>query len=432
MFERLARSTAWPALLCAGAVALLSGCSANPITGRSQLMLVSEQSAIQGSASAYTNMITLQSRRKKVETGTERVERVRRITNDLIAQAVRFRPETAGWTWELTVIDDPKTVNAFCMAGGKMGIYTGFWDKFHATDDELAQVMGHEIGHALASHTREKMSVAMGVGIGTAILTGILAVRSNDPNVTRAGYATLTGAAALAITLPNSRDAETEADQIGIELAARAGFNPRAAVTLWERMGREEGGNSFEFFSTHPSPENRAARLNELVAMVEPLYQAAKANPPGPVPDFLGAPQPGAAAAPSRQAYATALAAEPQVMTFLSADFERFKRGETVFTCEFECALSYVNQKGTWLKLRAQQAWRDLAVSVLRVGYNNDLSYLLLGEAAAGLQLKEAAPVYYRKALEAQKAGRACGGMFNSCEGLDVPALAGAGAGVVR
>lgn len=290
-------------------------------------------------------------------------------------------------------------------------------------------MIGHEIGHAIASHTREKMSVAMGVGIGTAILTGILAARSNDANVARAGYLTIASAAALAITLPNSREAETEADQIGIELAARAGFDPRAAVTLWERMAKEEGGSSFEFFSTHPAPENRAVRLNELVARVEPLYLAAKANPPWPIPNFLGRPKPGEAAGPSRQEWAAKLAAEPQVMSFLSEDFERFKRCEAMFTCEFECGFGYVRQKGTWKQLRTKREWRELAVSVMRVAYNNDLSYLMLAEAATGLDLKDVAAVYYRRALEAQKLGRACGGVFSSCEGLEVQALATAGLG---
>ncbi len=417
------------ALAVVAGLLILGGCTANPITGRSQFMLVSEQSAIKGSASAYTGMVAQQSRQKKVETGTPRVERITQITNELIAQAVRFRPETASWQWELTVIDDPKIVNAFCMAGGKMGIYTGFWDKFHATDDELAQVMGHEIGHAIASHTREKMSIAMGVGFGSALIAGIVGARTNNSALAQAGYITAAGAAALAITLPNSREAEGEADQIGLELAARAGYNPQAAVELWQKMAKEEGGTAFEFFSTHPSPENRAVRLNELIKQVEPLYEGAKKNPPGPIPNFLGTPKQGDAAAPSRQEWAAKLAAEPQVMTFIAGDFERFKQGQTEFTCGFECGLAYTTQKGKWKQMRDKVAWRDLAVSVLRVGYDNDLSYFMLAEAAAGLGLRDAAVAYYRKALEAEKTGKGCAGGFNSCEGLDVLALASAALG---
>ena len=120
--------------------------------------------------SAYANMIGQFSKKNKVETGTPRAARVKEITNRLVAEAVRFRPDSANWAWEVQLIDEPKTVNAFCMAGGKMGIYTGFWEKLNATDDEIGNVMGHEIGHALASHTREKMSMAMTVGVGAAAL----------------------------------------------------------------------------------------------------------------------------------------------------------------------------------------------------------------------------------------------------------------------
>ena len=180
------------------------------------------------------------------------------------------------WAWEVKVIDDPKTVNAFCMAGGKMAIYSGMWEKLKATDDEIAQVMGHEIAHALADHTRERMSIAMTSAAATTAAAVAITVAGGDD---RAALA-LTGvqlASVVAIQLPNSREGEAEADQIGIELAARAGYDPKAAVTLWEKMGKEGGGPP-EFLSTHPSPQNRAARLAELGAQVAPLYEAAKAG----------------------------------------------------------------------------------------------------------------------------------------------------------
>src|SRR5689334_25373161 len=131
-------------------------------------MIVSEEQAIGSSAAAYSSMMGGLSKKKQIEDGTERSRRVRQITDRLIAQAVRFRPDSASWKWEVQVINDPKTVNAFCMAGGKMAIYTGMWEKLKATDDEIAQVMGHEIGHALASHTRERMSMAYTTTAGTA------------------------------------------------------------------------------------------------------------------------------------------------------------------------------------------------------------------------------------------------------------------------
>ncbi|MBX3650126.1 MAG: M48 family metallopeptidase [Burkholderiales bacterium] len=396
-------------------LALASGCATNTITGRSQLMLMSEESAIQGAVSAYSNMIGEFSKKNRVEVASPRVTRVREITNRLIAEAVRFRPDSAGWGWEVQVIDEPKTVNAFCMAGGKMGIYTGFWEKLKATDDEIANVMGHEIGHALASHTREKMSMAMTVGVSTALLS-VLASSRNDPGAYHRTQNTMALAAALAITLPNSRDAETEADQIGIELAARAGFDPRAAVTLWEKMAKE-GDSPAEFFSTHPSPENRAQRLQELVVKVDPLYQAAKSGKAaGPLPDFLGmAANERPVDGVSREEYAARVAAEPQVMTFVAEEFERFRKGEVLLNCTLECVFAYGYQRGAWKTMHDKNQWRELAVAVTKVGYFNDLSYFLLGEAATGLGFREVAKTYYARALEARKAGKTCEGAFNTC-----------------
>jgi len=257
---------------------LLTACQTSSLTGRSQYMVVSEQMAVSQSAAAYVQMMGELDKKKKIEAGTEREKRVREITDRLVAQAVRVRPDAKGWVWEVKVIDDPKTVNAFCMAGGKMAIYSGMWEKLKATDDEIAQVMGHEIAHALADHTRERMSIAMTSAAVTTAAAVAITVAGGDE---RAGLA-LTGAqlaSVLAIQLPNSRESEAEADQIGIELAARAGYDPKAAVTLWQKMGKEGGGPP-EFLSTHPSPQNRAARLAELGARVQPLYEAARAGRP--------------------------------------------------------------------------------------------------------------------------------------------------------
>ena len=255
---------------------LLAGCTASPLTGRTQYMVVSDQMAVSQSAAAYTQMMGELDKKKQIEAGTPRAQTVREITDRLVAQAVRVRPDAKHWAWEVKVIDDPKTVNALCMAGGKMAIYSGMWEKLKATDDEIAQVMGHEIAHALADHTRERMSIAMTSAAATTAAAVAITVAGGDD---RAALA-LTGvqlASVVAIQLPNSREGEAEADQIGIELAARAGYDPKAAVTLWQKMGKEGGGPP-EFLSTHPSPQNRAARLAELGAQVAPLYEAAKAG----------------------------------------------------------------------------------------------------------------------------------------------------------
>ena len=408
--------------LVLAAIVLVSGCATNSITGRSQLMLVSEDAAVKGSVSAYSNMMGQFSKKDQVETGTPRVARVREITNRLVAEAVRFRPDSSNWHWEVQVINDPKVVNAFCMAGGKMGIYTGFWEKARATDDEIANVMGHEIGHALASHTREKMSVAMTVSVGATLLAVALTARnSNDPNAFPIAQNTAALAAALAITLPNSRDAETEADRIGIELAARAGFDPRAAVTLWEKMAKQ-GDTPFEFFSTHPAPENRAQRLQALVTQVDPLYQRAKDNKTaGPIPDFIGQPSnEHVVGSTTREEYTARVAAEPEVMTFMAAEFERFRKGDVVLTCGYECVLGYGFQRSNWKTLHGKSQWRELAIAVMKTGYLNDLSYFLLGEAATGLGFRDTAKIYYARALEARKADKSCDGAFNTCEEFDI------------
>ena len=250
---------------------LLVACATSP-TGRRQLMLVSEESAISASKEAYAQTLKPLSEEGKVDNDPVVKQRVTTITERLVAQAVKMRPATARWEWSIKVIDDPEVVNAWCMAGGKMAIYTGLIDKLDATDDEIAQVMGHEISHALANHQAEKMSVAMASSVGV-IAVG---AASDRPGIAMSGAAL---AAALAIKLPNSRTAETEADRIGIELAAKAGYDPRAAVTLWQKMAKVGGGRMPQFLSTHPAPQNRQQTLNALVPQMMPYYQSKQPRP---------------------------------------------------------------------------------------------------------------------------------------------------------
>src|SRR6185436_5953262 len=150
-------------LLCAA----LGACATSP-TGRHQLSLVSEQSAIDASKEAYLTQMTDLNKSGKLVTDAAVTSRVNRITSRLVAQAIKVRPETEKWEWSVEVIDEPDTVNAWCMAGGRMAVYTGLLQKVMPTDDELAQVMGHEISHALANHTAERMSVAMATQVGVA------------------------------------------------------------------------------------------------------------------------------------------------------------------------------------------------------------------------------------------------------------------------
>jgi predicted Zn-dependent protease len=251
--------------------ALLAGCATSP-TGRRQLMLISEDSAIASSAAAYVQEVGKLKQEGKLSTDKALIQRVNGITERLVAQAVLWRPDSANWNWSVAVIDDPETVNAWCMAGGRMAIYTGLIGQIKPSDDEIAQVMGHEIGHALANHTAEKMSVAMASSIGVAAV----GVAADNKGAAMAGAA---AAAALAVTLPNSRTAETEADRIGIELAAKAGYDPAAAVTLWRKMNNLPGGQPPQFLSTHPSPENREQKLARLGPEMEPYYRADTPRP---------------------------------------------------------------------------------------------------------------------------------------------------------
>ncbi len=403
-------------------VALLAACTTSPLTGRSQFMVVSDRMAVSQSAAAYSQMIGQLDKKKQIEVGTPRAEKVREITDKLIAQAVRFRPDSAGWAWEVQVINDPKMVNAFCMAGGKMAIYTGMWEQLKATDDEIAQVMGHEIAHALADHTRERMSIAMTSQVATQL--GAIALASSDNR--GAAFTGMQLASVLAIQLPNSRAGESEADQIGIELAARAGYDPRAAVTLWEKMGKESGSKQPpEFLSTHPAPQNRAARLAELGAQVQPYYVAARSRGVD-APRFLSAAEGKnervvtRAGELSPQEYAAKVAKEGDTLTFLAEPFERFRSGKAVFDCRAECALRYGTRKSDWKELHGKQQWRELAISVMQTGYLSDLSYFMLAEAAQGLGLRDAAKAYYKRAVEAgARHGCSAEGGFD-CEGFEV------------
>jgi predicted Zn-dependent protease len=250
---------------------MVAACATSP-TGRRQLMLVSEAQAINASKTAYAETLKPLEDEGKVNNDPALVKRVTGITERLVAQAVKMRPETKDWDWSIKVIDDPETVNAWCMAGGKMAIYTGLVEKVQATDDEIAQVMGHEIAHALANHQAEKMSVALATTVGVVAV----GAASDRPGLTMTAAA---AAAALAIKLPNSRTAESEADRIGIELAAKAGYDPRAAVTLWQKMGKVGGSQPPQFLSTHPSPANREKTLQDLVPQMLPYYQSKEPRP---------------------------------------------------------------------------------------------------------------------------------------------------------
>lgn len=261
----------------------LGSCQTNPITGRAQIMLISENTAISESKTAYAAMLDPLAKDGKVNNDPAVVERVETITSLLVAQAILFRPETETWEWSVRVIDEPETVNAWCMAGGRMAIYTGLIDKLDATDDEIAQVMGHEISHALLAHTAERMSRAMAMQLGL-----IVAAATADSGTEQLAVQGAALAAVVALELPNSRNSEAEADVVGIEIAAKAGYDPRAAETLWAKMA-EVGGSGdsrFDFFSTHPAPVKRMETLRDLAPKMMPYYEDQSPRPTFPLNQY--------------------------------------------------------------------------------------------------------------------------------------------------
>lgn len=235
---------------------------------RKQHMMVSSAQMDQAAAQSYAQTMQQAQAKGLLNRDPAQLNRVRTVAQRLIPAAGVFRPDALRWRWEVNVITS-KEINAWCMAGGKIAVYTGIIDALQLTDDELAAVMGHEIAHALREHSREKASQQMAqnavIGIGAAIL-GV-----------GEGVANLASMAAqVTYGLPNSREFEREADYIGVELAARAGYNPRAAVTLWQKMARATGGGGGPvFLSTHPTPQDRMQDLAKYAEVVMPLYQSA-------------------------------------------------------------------------------------------------------------------------------------------------------------
>jgi predicted Zn-dependent protease len=194
------------------------------------------------------------------------VKRLRAIAARMIPFAVRFNPRATRWQWEVNLIGS-KQINAFCMPGGKIVFYTGLLDTLKLSDDEVAMVMGHEIAHALREHARERMAKAQMTQLGASLL-GELVGGGRYTGAFQAGGNLL--------ALKFSRDDESEADVAGLDLAARAGFDPRAAVSLWQKMTAANSKAPLEFLSTHPAGENRIKEIEKHLPEVMPLYQKAR------------------------------------------------------------------------------------------------------------------------------------------------------------
>ncbi|ACT47611.1 M48 family metallopeptidase [Methylotenera mobilis] len=266
-------------IISAVLMAYLSGCATttqDSVSGvkRTQLLLLPESQVTNMSTQAYTQTLQDAEKKKTLNANKVQLERVRKISNRLIAQVGVFRPDATQWKWEINVENNDE-LNAYCMPGGKIMVYSGLMDKLKATDDELAAVIGHEIAHALREHGRERMSQAYVQQFGLQALGAVLS-SSAGAVVGNASMQAANMGSQLFFALPNGREQEREADRIGLELAARAGYNPDAAVTLWQKMEAQAGATPPEFLSTHPASASRIAELRALAPKVRPLYNAAK------------------------------------------------------------------------------------------------------------------------------------------------------------
>ena len=192
------------------------------------------------------------------------VLRLRAIAKKTIPHALGWNPRAAGWTWEVNLIVS-KQINAFCMPGGKIAFYSGILDQLKLTDDEVATVMGHEVAHALREHARERMGKNMLTSLGANVISQVLGLGQVGQAVTNSG--------AQLLTLQFSRSDESEADLVGMELAARAGFDPRAGVSLWQKMAAASKGAPPQWLSTHPAGTTRIADIQANLPKVLPLYQ---------------------------------------------------------------------------------------------------------------------------------------------------------------
>jgi predicted Zn-dependent protease len=253
------------ALVCAGCQTVQTTQPGAVGVDRKQLMLVSEEQVEAGAQEAYSQELQKARSEGGLNKDPKTYARIQNIAKRLIPQTAVFRPDATQWKWEINV-QTSDDVNAYCMPGGKIMVYTGLIEQLDATDAELAAVIGHEIAHALREHSRERISRAYAEQIalaGVAVATG----------ASQSTMQIASQVSAVTFTLPHSREQEAEADRIGLELMARAGYDPNAAVTLWEKMGKLGGGGP-EFLSTHPSSASRIKDLQANVPRVMPFYKS--------------------------------------------------------------------------------------------------------------------------------------------------------------
>ena len=237
---------------------------------RRQLMLISSAQLDQMSSQAYTKLRADAAQKGVLNTDAPLTQRVRAIASHLEPQTRVFRADAPAWKWEVNVIASNE-LNAFCMPGGKIVFYSGLIRQLNLSDDEIAIVMGHEIAHALREHSREQVSQAIAAQSAIGIGAALLGLGDGSAGLANTAYEAL-------IATRFSRLDETEADRIGLELTARAGYDPRAGVALWQKMMRahQGGGGAPQFLSTHPAEANRIEQIQALLPAVMPLYEQAR------------------------------------------------------------------------------------------------------------------------------------------------------------
>lgn len=260
----------------------LYGCSSSTIktesdVSRNQFLLLPEFMAMTMAESAYKQELKKARENNQLNQNEDHVKRVREIGFNIIDQVIFLRDGTEDWNWEINV-QESEEVNAYCMPGGKIMMYSGLIEKTSATDDEIAAVMGHEIAHAIREHGRERMSTALVQQVGLIGFAAYIANQAEDRRTTEVAVQAAALGTTLFFALPNSREHEREADKLGMELAARAGYNPIAAVSLWRKMDALSNAKIPEFLSTHPSNDNRILDLQAHAKKVNQLYIDNKKN----------------------------------------------------------------------------------------------------------------------------------------------------------
>lgn len=258
----------WLGLLAGGSGWAREGVDVGKNSAFSQL--VPADSVERSSLEQYAQMLEQAAEKKALASKDHpQLRRLRDIANKIIPHALPWNPRAANWQWEVNLIGS-KQINAFCMPGGKIAFYTGILDQLKLNDDEVAMVMGHEIAHALREHARERMGKTAATNIGASLLTQLLGLGQVGQTVTNYG--------AQLLTLQFSRDNESDADLVGMELAARAGYDPRAGVSLWQKMSAANKGAPPQWLSTHPSGSTRIGDIEANLPKVLPLYERVKTN----------------------------------------------------------------------------------------------------------------------------------------------------------